>query len=378
MKPVLNVAITGAAGQIGYALAFRVASGQLLGPDQPVNLYLLEITPALQALNGVVMELSDCAFPRLNKVMATDDAKAAFRDCHVALLVGARPRGPGMERKDLLLANAQIFSAQGKALNEAADRKVKVLVVGNPANTNALIARSNAKDLDPRNFTAMMRLDHNRALSQLAEKTGARVTDIRRMTVWGNHSATQYPDISHALVNGKPARSLVDAAWVEQTFIPVVQQRGAAIIKARGASSAASAASAAIDHVHTWIHGTAEGDWVSMAIPSDGSYGIPEGVLYSYPVTTRNGEYQIVQGLAVDEFSRKRMDATLAELEEEREGVKGFSEALEPGILPGPARRRGEQKRGFCSPPPPPAAAGHIPVPDIREAHIPVPDIALE
>jgi len=248
----------------------------------------------------------------------------AFRDCHVALLVGARPRGPGMERKDLLLANAQIFSAQGKALNEAADRNVKVLVVGNPANTNALIACSNARELDPRNFTAMMRLDHNRALSQLAEKTGAHVTDIRRMTVWGNHSPTQYPDISHAVVKGKPARSLVDAAWVEQTFIPVVQQRGAAIIKARGASSAASAASAAIDHVHTWMHGTAEGDWVSMAVPSDGSYGIPEGVIYSYPVTTRNGEYQVVQGLSVDDFSRKRMDATLAELKEEREGVKSL------------------------------------------------------
>ena len=324
MKPALNVAITGAAGQIGYALAFRVASGQLLGPEQPVNLHLLEITPALQALNGVVMELSDCAFPLLNKVVASDDAKVAFRDCHVALLVGARPRGPGMERKDLLLANAQIFSAQGKALNEAADRNVKVLVVGNPANTNALIARANAKDLNPRNFTAMMRLDHNRALSQLAEKTGAHVTDIRRMTVWGNHSATQYPDISHALVKGKPARSLVEAAWVEQSFIPVVQQRGAAIIKARGASSAASAASAAIDHVHTWIHGTAPDDWASMAIPSDGSYGIPEGVIYSYPVTTRNGEYQIVQGLSIDEFSRKRMDATLAELREERDGVKSL------------------------------------------------------
>ena len=324
MKPALNVAITGAAGQIGYALAFRLASGQLLGPDQPVNLHLLEITPALQALNGVVMELSDCAFPRLNRVVASDDAKIAFRDCQVALLVGARPRGPGMERKDLLLANAQIFSAQGKALNEAADRNVKVLVVGNPANTNALIARANAKDLNPRNFTAMMRLDHNRALSQLAEKTGAHVTDVRRLTVWGNHSATQYPDISHAQVKGKPARSLVDAAWVEQTFIPVVQQRGAAIIKARGASSAASAASAAIDHVHTWIHGTAQDDWASMAIPSDGSYGIPEGVIYSYPVTTRNGDYQIVQGLSIEEFSRKRMDATLAELKEEREGVKSL------------------------------------------------------
>ena len=324
MKPAMNVAITGAAGQIGYALAFRVASGALLGPDQPVNLHLLEITPALQALNGVVMELADCAFPGLNRIMATDDARVAFRDCHVALLVGARPRGPGMERKDLLLANAQIFSAQGKALNEAADRNVKVLVVGNPANTNALIARANAKDLNPRNFTAMTRLDHNRALSQLAEKTGTHVLDIRRMTIWGNHSATQYPDISHARVGGKPAPSLVEASWVEQTFIPQVQQRGAAIIKARGASSAASAASAAIDHIHTWVHGTAEGDWVSMAVPSDGSYGIPEGVIYSYPVTTRNGAYQIVQGLDISPASRTRMDATLAELREERDGVKSL------------------------------------------------------
>ena len=324
MKPALNVAITGGAGQIGYALAFRVASGQLLGPDQPINLHLLEITPSLPALNGVVMELADCAFAGLNRIIATDDAKVAFRDCHVALLVGARPRGPGMERKDLLLANAQIFSAQGKAVNEVADRNVKVLVVGNPANTNALIARANAKDLNPRNFTAMTRLDHNRALSQLAEKTGAHTRDIRRMTVWGNHSSTQYPDINHALVGGKPARSLVDDAWVEQTFIPVVQQRGAAVIKARGASSAASAASAAIDHVHTWVNGTREGDWVSMSVPSDGSYGIPEGVIYSYPVTTHNGEYRIVTGLQIDAASRKRMDATLAELREEREGVKSL------------------------------------------------------
>lgn len=324
MKSAMNVAITGAAGQIGYALAFRVASGALLGPDQPINLHLLEVTPALQALNGVVMELADCAFPGLNKIVATDDAKVAFRDCHAALLIGARPRGPGMERKDLLLANAQIFCAQGKALNEAADRNVKVLVVGNPANTNALIARANAKDLNPRNFTAMTRLDHNRALSQLAQKTGTHVLDIRRMTIWGNHSATQYPDISHALVGGKPAPSRVDASWVEQTFIPQVQQRGAAIIKARGASSAASAASAAIDHLHTWVHGTADGDWVSMAVPSDGSYGIPEGVIYSYPVTTRNGEYQIVQGLDISAASRKRMEATLAELHEERDGVNSL------------------------------------------------------
>ena len=321
MKPALNVAITGGAGQIGYALAFRVASGQLLGPDQPINLHLLEITPSLPALNGVVMELADCAFTGLNKIIATDDAKVAFRDCHVALLVGARPRGPGMERKDLLLGNAQIFSAQGKALNEVAARNVKVLVVGNPANTNALIARANAKDLNPRNFTAMTRLDHNRALSQLAEKTGVHARDIRRMTVWGNHSSTQFPDINHALVGGQPARSLVDDAWVERTFIPLVQQRGAAIIKARGASSAASAA---IDHIHTWVKGTREGDWVSMSVPSDGSYGIPEGVIYSYPVTTHDGEYRIVTGLEIDAASRKRMDATLAELREEREGVKAL------------------------------------------------------
>ncbi len=322
MKPALNVAITGAAGQIGYALAFRVASGQLLGPDQPVNLHLLEITPALPALQGVVMELQDCAFPTLNKIVATDNAKVAFRDCNAALLVGARPRGPGMERKDLLLANAQIFSAQGKALNEVAHRQVRVLVVGNPANTNALIARANAKDLNPRNFTAMTRLDHNRALSQLAEKTGKHVTAIKHMTIWGNHSATQYPDLSHTSVDGKAAKSLVDQKWIEESFIPVVQQRGAAIIKARGASSAASAASAAIDHIHTWVHGTAAGDWTSMAVPSDGSYGIKEGVIYSYPVTIKDGEYQIVQGLSIDEFSRKRMDATDAELREERDGVK--------------------------------------------------------
>ena len=324
MKPALNVAITGAAGQIGYALAFRVASGAMLGPDQPINLHLLEITPSMPQLQGVVMELNDCAFPTLNKIVATDDAKVAFRDCNFGLLVGARPRGPGMERKDLLLANAQIFSAQGKALNEVANRQVKVLVVGNPANTNALIARANAKDLNPRNFTAMTRLDHNRALSQLAEKTGKHTTQITRMTIWGNHSATQYPDISHTLVDGKPAKSLVDPKWIEETFIPVVQQRGAAIIKARGASSAASAASAAIDHVHTWFHGTAGGDWISMAVPSDGSYGIKEGVIYSYPVTIKNGEYEIVQGLSIDEFSRKRMDATDAELREEREGVKSL------------------------------------------------------
>jgi malate dehydrogenase len=322
MKTPINVAITGAAGHIGYALAFRVASGALLGPDQPVNLHLLEITPALPTLQGVVMELNDCAFPTLNKIVATDDARVAFKDCNVGLLVGARPRGPGMERKDLLLANAQIFSVQGKALNEVASRDVRVLVVGNPANTNSLIAMKNSPSLNPRCFTAMTRLDHNRALSQLAEKTGVHYNQLRRMIIWGNHSATQYPDISHCTVNGKPAKSLVDQAWIESNFIPTVQQRGAAIIKARGASSAASAASAAIDHIRDWVKGSPEGDSLSMGIPSDGSYGIPEGVIYSYPVTCRNGAYEIVKGLAIDEFSRKRMDATHAELLEERDGVK--------------------------------------------------------
>ncbi|MFZ8887621.1 MAG: malate dehydrogenase, partial [Steroidobacteraceae bacterium] len=322
MKKPVTVTITGAAGQIGYALAFRVASGQMLGADQPVNLHLLEVTPALGALNGVVMELADCAFPTLNKVVATDDAKVGFKDADVAMLVGARPRGPGMERKDLLMANAQIFSAQGKAINEVASRQIKVLVVGNPANTNALIAASNAPDIDRGQFTAMTRLDHNRALSQLAEKTGTHVNDIRRMTIWGNHSATQYPDIAHCTVDGKAATSLVDANWYRETFIPTVQQRGAAIIKARGASSAASAASAAIDHIRTWSLGSAAGDWVSMAIPSDGSYGIPEGVVYSYPVTCADGRYHIVQGLSIDDFSRERMSATHQELLEEREGVK--------------------------------------------------------
>jgi len=322
VKKPLNVAITGAAGQIGYALAFRVASGQMLGADQPINLHLLEITAALPGLAGIVMELNDCAFPTLNKVVATDDARVAFRDCHAAMLVGARPRGPGMERKDLLLANAQIFSAQGKALDALADRQVRVLVVGNPANTNALIARSNAPSLPAKHFTAMTRLDHNRALSQLAEKTGTHVTDIRHMTIWGNHSSTQYPDLSHALVAGKNAKSLVDQAWIEQTFIPTVQQRGAAVIKARGSSSAASAASAALDHMRTWFLGTSEGDWVSMGIPADGSYGIGDGIIFSYPVTCRDGRYQIVPGLAIDEFSRGKLAATEAELREERDGVR--------------------------------------------------------
>lgn len=322
MKKPVNVAITGAAGQIGYALAFRVASGQMLGADQPVNLMLLEITPALGSLAGVVMELSDCAFPTLNRVVATDDAKVAFKDCAVALLVGARPRGPGMERKDLLLANAQIFSAQGKALDAVADCDVRVLVVGNPANTNSLIAQRNAPSLKAGNFTAMTRLDHNRAVGQLAEKTATHVSSIRRVTIWGNHSATQYPDLSHATVDGKPAKSLVDERWIAEAFIPTVQQRGATIIKARGASSAASAASAAIDHVHDWVLGTAAGDWVSMGVPADGSYGISAGVIYSYPVTCQNGSYQIVQGLSIDAFSRTKMDATDKELREERDGVK--------------------------------------------------------
>jgi len=315
-----RVAITGAAGQIGYQLAFRIASGQLVGPDRPVILQLLEITPALGALNGVAMELDDCAFDTLHGLVVTDDAKTAFRDADCALLVGARPRGPGMERKDLLLANAQIFSAQGKALNEVASRDVKVLVVGNPANTNALIARENARDIDPRNFTAMTRLDHNRAKAQLAGKLGKHVTDVRGVIIWGNHSATQFPDLAHATVAGKPALEQVPQSWYRDEFIPTVQQRGAAIIKARGASSAASAASAAIDHVRDWLLGTGD-DWVSMAVAADGSYGISEGVVYSYPVRCRDGRYEIVQGLAVDEFARGKLDATDAELREERAGV---------------------------------------------------------
>lgn len=321
MKKPVRVAITGAAGQIGYQLAFRIASGQMLGTDQPVILQLLEITPALGALSGVAMELDDCAFPTLSGLVLSDDPEVAFADADVALLVGAKPRGPGMERKDLLTENAKIFSAQGKALNARASRDVRVLVVGNPANTNALIARENAPDIDPRSFTAMTRLDHNRALAQLAAKTASHARDIRRLTIWGNHSATQYPDISQATVGGQPAAGLVAQDWYRDEFIPTVQQRGAAIIKARGASSAASAASAAIDHIRDWVMGTPEGDWVSMAVASDGSYGIAEGVVYSYPVTCRDGAYQIVQGLDIDEFSRAKMDATDAELREEREGV---------------------------------------------------------
>ena len=322
-KPV-RVAVTGAAGQIGYALLFRIAAGDMLGPDQPVILHLLEITPALPALNGVVMELDDCAFPLLAGVVATDDANVAFKDADYALLVGARPRGAGMERKDLLSANGAIFGPQGKALNAHARRDVKVLVVGNPANTNALIAQANAPDLDPKCFTAMVRLDHNRAKAQLAAKAGAHNTDVRKMIIWGNHSSTQYPDIHHATVKGQAAMSLVDQAWYEKEFIPTVQQRGAAVIKARGSSSAASAASAAIDHMRSWALGTAEGDWVSMGIPSDGSYGIKPGVIYGYPVTCRNGKYEIVQGLEVNQFSRARMDATDKELREERASVENL------------------------------------------------------
>ena len=322
MKNPVRVTITGAAGNIGYALAFRIAAGDMLGSDQPVILQLLEITPALGALQGVVMELNDCAFPLLAGVVATDDASVAFKDTDYALLVGARPRGPGMERKDLLTANGAIFGPQGKALNDHASRDVKVLVVGNPANTNALIAQAAAPDLNPRNFTAMTRLDHNRALSQLAEKTGTHTTDVAKMTIWGNHSSTQYPDISHATVKGKAAKGLVDDTWYKDTFIPVVQQRGAAIIKARGASSAASAASAAIDHMRTWALGTQGDDWVSMAVPADGSYGIAPGIIYSYPCRCKNGDYEIVQGLEVDAFSREKMDASAAELREERAAIE--------------------------------------------------------
>ena len=322
MKSPVRVTITGAAGQIGYQLAFRVASGQMLGTDQAVILQLLEIPPALPALNGVVMELDDCAFATLAGVVATDDPEIAFKDSDYALLVGARPRGPGMERKDLLEANAAIFSVQGKAINDHASRNIRVLVVGNPANTNALIASSNAPDIDPGNFTAMTRLDHNRAMAQLAAKTGSHVTDIQRMTIWGNHSATQYPDVNHAMVNGQDAIELLEQAWLADEFIPTVQQRGAAIIDARGASSAASAASAAIDHMHDWALGTPGDDWVSMAIPADGSYGVEPGIVYSYPVRCSGGAYEIVQDLEIDDFSRTRMDATETELREERAAIE--------------------------------------------------------
>ena len=322
MKSPVRVTITGAAGQIGYQLAFRIASGQMLGADQPVILQLLEIPPALPALNGVCMELDDCAFDTLAGLVPTDDPNVAFKDSDYALRVGARPRGPGMERKDLLEANAAIFSVQGKAINDHASRDIRVLVVGNPANTNSLIAQSNAPDIDPRNFTAMTRLDHNRAMAQLAHKTDSHVSDIRRMTIWGNHSATQYPDVNHAEVKGQNAAGLVDESWLSDEFIPVVQQRGAAIIKARGASSAASAASAAIDHMRDWALGTPEGDWVSMAVPADGSYGIEPGIIYSYPVRCSGGDYEVVQGLEISDFSRERMDATEVELREERAAIE--------------------------------------------------------
>ncbi|MEM7456650.1 MAG: malate dehydrogenase [Planctomycetota bacterium] len=321
MKAPVRVSVTGAAGNISYGLLFRIAAGNMLGPDQPVILQLLEITPALDALNGVVMELNDCAFPLLHGIVATDDANVGFKDADYAILVGAMPRKQGMLRKDLLEANSKIFSAQGRALNDNASKDVKVLVVGNPANTNALITAANAPDLNPRNITAMTRLDHNRAISQLADKTGAMSSDIARLTIWGNHSATQYPDISKTLVSGNSASDGVDRDWYVDEFIPTVQQRGAEIIKARGASSAASAANAAIDHIHDWMHGTPEGDWTSMAVPSDGSYGIEEGLIYSFPVTCSGGDYQIVQDLEIDEFSRERMDATAKELQEEREAV---------------------------------------------------------
>ena len=324
MKNPVRVTITGAAGQIGYQLAFRIASGQMLGADRPVILQLLEIAPALEALQGVVMELDDCAFDTLAGVVATDDPNIAFKDSDYALLVGARPRGPGMERKDLLEANAQIFSAQGKAINDHASRDIRVLVVGNPANTNALITRSNAPDIDPANFTAMTRLDHNRAAAQLASRVGKHSSEVRHLTIWGNHSATQYPDIYHATVAGEAALELVDNEWIADDFIPTVQQRGAAIIKARGASSAASAASAAIDHMHDWALGTAADDWVSMAIPADGSYGIEEGVVYSYPVRCSDGKYEIVQGLEISDFSRERMQATESELREERAAIENL------------------------------------------------------
>ena len=324
MKKPVRVAITGAAGQISYSLLFRIAAGEMLGADQPVILQLLEITPALDALKGVAMELDDCAFPLLDSMVCTDDANVAFKNADYALLVGARPRGAGMERKDLLEANAAIFSVQGKAINDHASKDIRVLVVGNPANTNALIAQRNAPDIDPRQFTAMMRLDHNRAITQLGAKVGVSINDIRKMTIWGNHSSTQYPDLFHSLVDGKVAVEQVDQAWYEGTFIPDVQQRGAAIIKARGASSAASAANAAIFHMRDWALGSAEGDWVSMGVYSDGSYGIEEGLIYSFPCICKNGKWEIVQGLEIDDFSRARMSATEQELIEERDAVKSL------------------------------------------------------
>jgi len=323
VKSPVRVAVTGAAGQIGYSLLFRIASGQMLGDDQPVVLQLLDITPAMDALRGVAMELEDCAFPLLTDIVCTDDPNVAFGDVSYALLVGARPRSKGMERKDLLEANGGIFKPQGQALSANAAADVKILVVGNPANTNALIAMNNAPNIPNERFTAMTRLDHNRAMAQLAAKTGTTVNDITKMTIWGNHSATQYPDLFHAEVNGQNAAALVnDQTWLENDFIPTVQQRGAAIIEARGLSSAASAANAAIDHMRNWALGTPAGDWVSMAIPSDGSYGVAEGLISSFPVTCAGGTYSIVPGLDIDEFSRGRIDASVAELGEERDAVR--------------------------------------------------------
>ncbi len=321
MKQPVRVVVTGAAGQISYSLLFRIAAGEMLGPDQPVILQMLEITPALDALKGVAMELDDCAFPLLHDMVITDDPNVAYKDADFALLVGARPRGPGMERKDLLEANAAIFSVQGKAINEHASRDIKVLVVGNPANTNALIAQRNAPDINPRQFTAMTRLDHNRALTQLAQKTGVSINDITKMTIWGNHSSTQYPDISKALIKGEAAEPQVDQDWYRNEFIPVVQQRGAAIIKARGAPSAASAANAAIFHMRDWALGSAQNDWVSMGVYSDGSYGIAEGLIYSFPCVCRNGDWEIVQGLDISDYSSEKMKATETELAEERDAV---------------------------------------------------------
>jgi malate dehydrogenase len=322
MTTPVRVAVTGAAGQIGYSLLFRIASGSMLGPDTPVVLQLLEITPALGALEGVRMELDDCAFPLLADVVCTDDADIAFGDADVALLVGAMPRKDGMDRSDLLSANGGIFKPQGEALSRSAGRDVKVLVVGNPANTNALIAMSNAAELEPKQFTAMTRLDHNRAISQLAAKLGVSVNDVKKMTIWGNHSNTQYPDLFHCEVGGRNAHEAVgDHEWYDQTYIPTVATRGGAIIKARGASSAASAANAAVDHVRSWVLGTPEGDWVSMGVPSDGSYGVPEGIMSSFPCTCANGEWSIVQGLEIDDYSRAKIDATAAELMSERQAV---------------------------------------------------------
>lgn len=321
MTSPVRIAVTGAAGQISYSLLFRIAAGEMLGPNQPLILQMLEITPALDALKGVAMELEDCAFPLLAGMICTDDAEQAFKDADYALLVGARPRGPGMERKDLLEANAAIFSAQGKAINDYASEHIKVLVVGNPANTNALITQRNAPNINPRQFTAMTRLDHNRAMSQIANKTESSINDISHMTIWGNHSATQYPDLYHARVAGKSAIDMVDQEWFENDFIPTVQQRGAAIIAARGASSAASAANAAIAHMRTWALGSAENDWISMGVISDGSYGIADGLIYSFPCTCDNGDWSIVEGLDINDFSRAKMIATEKELLEERDAV---------------------------------------------------------